>query len=286
MIRDDWEAVYQNQDKILNALKILEDDIFLAGGTGLHRFILPCAYRHSEDLDFFFPTLQKGSKVIKTGEKIETIIKTIPGASLEQSRWIREEETYRFWCSFEDNSELIKVELLNFTCTRLGETDFILAPFKTENPYNLLLYKLKALCDRPDTIKDLFDLYFLFRKFSSINIDKLINDLNIKFENAIGIRYKRKHIIKALNHQLRWDIELSDIKHSQDLILEVNLFQKRLQESFKKDKQLDFSDATRIKQNAKRHKLDIKSYIELIEILDENTFWIDDVIKKTLKPTK
>jgi len=69
MHRDDWNAVYINQDRILKALKELENVIFLAGGTGLQRFILPRAYRYSEDLDFFFPTLQKKNQVFMIGKK-------------------------------------------------------------------------------------------------------------------------------------------------------------------------------------------------------------------------
>ena len=59
MYRDDWQAVYLNQDRLLKAFKELENKIFLAGGTGLQRFLLPRPYRHSEDLDFFFPALQE-----------------------------------------------------------------------------------------------------------------------------------------------------------------------------------------------------------------------------------
>ena len=67
--------------------------------------------------------------------------------------------------SFKENDEIIKIELLNFTCCRLKDFSFINSDiFRTENLYNLLLYKLKALCDRPDTIKDLFDLYFSYFK--------------------------------------------------------------------------------------------------------------------------
>jgi len=58
MHRDDWEAVFKNQDLILMQLKPLENKMFLAGGTGLQRFVLPHPYRHSEDLDFIFPELK------------------------------------------------------------------------------------------------------------------------------------------------------------------------------------------------------------------------------------
>jgi predicted nucleotidyltransferase component of viral defense system len=278
MHRDDWQAVYGNQDRILNGLKSLEDEIFLAGGTGLQRFVLPRLYRHSEDLDFFFPAYQEKSQALVIGAKIEELIQNIKGASIEQSRWIKDEGAYRIWCHFDDNEEIVKVELLNFTCSRLKDTKFIKEPFKTENVYNLLLYKLKALCDRPDTIKDLFDLYFLFRKLPAIKIEELIIDINTKFEKAIGIRYEKKHLIRSLEHNLKWDIEIANINHPHDLKLEIKSFQDKMLDILQKDKELDFSDTTRIKHNAAKYNLDEKSYIELIEVLDENAFWVDDFI--------
>ena len=94
MHRDDWEAVYLNQDRILRALKSLEDEIFLAGGTGLQRFVLPRAYRYSEDLDFFFPTLQDRKHVFEMGERMVELIRVIPGATVEETRFVKEENAF------------------------------------------------------------------------------------------------------------------------------------------------------------------------------------------------
>ncbi len=277
MHRDDWNAVYINQDRILKALKELENVIFLAGGTGLQRFILPRAYRYSEDLDFFFPTLQKKNQVFMIGKKIEDLISKVPGILIENSYWVREERAYRLWCRFEDNDEIIKVELLNFTCDRLKDTHFIKTLFKTENLYNLLLYKLKALCDRPDTIKDLFDIYFILRDLSYIEIDELIKDLNIKFENAINLRYERQDIIWALKKDLKWDIEIANISYPYDLKEEIDSFKVSLCNVFENEKILDFSYSTRIKRNALKYDIDEKTYLELIDILEDNAFWVDEV---------
>ena len=156
------------------------------------------------------------------------LIGKIPEVSIEQSRWIKDEGSYRLCCRFEDNEEIIKVELLNFTCSRLKDTVFISESFRTENPYNLMLYKLKALCDRPDTIKDLFDLYFIFRRLPVLDAEEVIADLNTKFEKAIGIRYEKAHLIRALEHRLKWDIEIADIAHPYNLKLEIESFQNRL----------------------------------------------------------
>ena len=279
MHREDWDAVYRNQDRILNSLKGLESDIFLAGGTGLHRFVLDKPYRHSEDLDFFFSTLRDNKEVEAIVHHIGDRIAAIPGAAIEKTRRIKEERAYRLWCSFEDNEEIVKVEFLNFTCKRFEEDDFITqnVPFKTENLYNLLLYKLKALCDRPDTIKDLFDLYFIFRELPPLSVEQVISDLNAKFEKAIGICYKKSYIIQALGYDLKWDIEIGKIEHLYDLQREVNAFQGHLKEAIANEEMIDFSYQTRINQRAKAFDLDISSYLELIDVLEENSFWIDEI---------
>ncbi len=278
MYRDDWQSVYLNQDRLLKAFKELENRIFLAGGTGLQRFLLPRPYRHSEDLDFFFPSLQEKKDMHQMAEQMVKILNSLPNAEIEQTRWIKEEQAYRIFCSFDDNDEIIKIELLNFTCSRVKDKSFVSHPFKIENMYNLLLYKLKALCDRPDTIKDLFDIYFILRELPKIDTKKLIYNLNLKFKEAIGYEYKTTDIANALKQNLKWDIELADIKHSYDLKKEIETFKKNLLESLKTKNYLDFSYQNRIEQNAKRYDLDIETYLELIELLDENSFWINEVL--------
>ncbi len=279
MQRDDWEAVYLNQDRILNSLKGLKSDIFLAGGTGLHRFVLQKPYRHSEDLVFFFPVLRDNEEVQTVVTQITDRIASIPGATVDKRRRIKEEHAYRLWCSFEDNNEIVKVEFLNFTCKRFGEGDFITKhiPFKTENLYNLLLYKLKALCDRPDTIKDLFDLYFIFRALPPLSIEEVISELNAKFEDAIGMRYEKAHIIQALEHDLKWDIEVGEIEHLYDLQSEINTFQMHFKETIANKAIFDFSYQTCIEQRAKLFNIDTASYLEWVDVLEANSFWSEEV---------
>lgn len=100
MRRDDWNAVYRNQDRILHAFKNLEDEIFLAGGTGLQRFVLPYAYRHSEDLDFFFPTLRSSKQVFEISERMVKLIQTIPEYNLATKEYLKNIELFdenAFW---------------------------------------------------------------------------------------------------------------------------------------------------------------------------------------------
>lgn len=269
MHRENWDEVFKNQDKILSALKPLEDKIFLAGGTGLQRFALSQAYRNSEDLDFFFPKMCTKTKLDSIKDEILVIVSKI--AKLENIKWIKDEKSWRMWFSFKQNSEMIKLEILNFTCQRVKDTAFLNKNgFKTENLYNILLYKLKALCDRPDTIKDLFDIYFILRDFPKLEISALIGDVNLKFEKAIGISYSKENIINSLNQNLVWDIELdSHIKHIYDLKLEIELFQTSLKKSFEEDEFLDLTYKSRIEQKAKPFGITADEYIE---VLEENEF--------------
>ena len=50
--------------------------------------------------------------------KILELMSEIPNAELENIKWIKDEKSYRMFYSFKDNEEIIKIELLNFTCCR------------------------------------------------------------------------------------------------------------------------------------------------------------------------
>ena len=275
MHRDNWNGVFENQDRILKQLKPLENEMFLAGGTGLQRFVLPQAYRHSEDLDFFFKNLKTKEEIDSIKNKILELMSEIPDTKLENIKWIKDEKAYRMFYSFKENDEIIKIELLNFTCCRLKDFSFKNSDiFRTENLYNLLLYKLKALCDRPDTIKDLFDLYFILRDLEKIDIKTLIEDINKKFEDAIGIKYSKENIISSLNHKLDWDIEIGEhINHLHGLKLEIDLFQSELKNAFLQDEILDFSYNSKIEKKALEFGLDKNDYVEIIE---DNQFLVEE----------
>ena len=270
MHRDDWESTFRNQDIILSALKnSLDSSIFLAGGTGLHRHVLRVPYRHSEDLDFFFSTLVLDKEINEVTNEIKQIMTTTLGATLINEK--KEKQIRRLFYSFEDNEEIVKVEILNFTCARLKDFSYLKSDiFRTENLYNLLLYKFKALCDRPDTIKDLFDIYFIMREMDKLLVSDIIIDINIKFKEAIGIEYQKKHIISSLEHNLKWDIEIGDhIEHLNDLKLEVEYFKQELKEAFISKDFLDFSYKSRIGKKALELGVSVEDYIEYIE---ENKF--------------
>ena len=50
----------------------------------------------------------------------------IPDAKLENIKWIKDEKAYRMFYSFKENDEIIKIELLNFTCCRLKDLSRIM----------------------------------------------------------------------------------------------------------------------------------------------------------------
>ena len=275
MHRENWDDTFTNQDRILKVLKdnIKDTPIFLAGGTGLHRHILRIPYRHSEDLDFFFPTLLTNQELTNITDLIKSIITTNLNVKLINEK--KETQIRRLFYQFDDNDEVIKVEILNFTYDRLNDKSYLKSDiFKTENLYNLLLYKFKALCDRPDTIKDLFDIYFIMREMDSLLISNIIIDINKKFQKAIGIKYEVKHIIQALGYHLKWDIEIGDhIEHINDLKIEVENFQIELKKAFEFEKTLTFSYESRIRKKALEFELTNQDYIDIIE---ENKFLVDE----------
>ncbi len=204
-----WDEVYRNQKIILQTLQEI-DEIFLAGGTAVQCYLLSKKYRESEDLDFF---VESEVSTKESAKLARTIIKTL--GQNKQLHSIRhkhtEDGTHRIFCSVEGSSEIIKIELLNFTTDRFGDLTFREHEDfpRIENAYNLLLYKLKALCDRTDTIKDLFDIYFLFKILAPINLKQMLLDLKFKFLETTGYVYNTETLINALNITRRWDIVLT-----------------------------------------------------------------------------
>ncbi len=210
MLNRNWVEVYKGQQIILHILSSI-DDIFLAGGTALQCYLLPQKRRESEDLDFFIDH-ELGSKEAATLSR-DMIKQLREDSRIVDVRHIYTEDgTHRLFCTIEGIDELIKIELLNFTADRFDDLAYIKhADFpRIENCYNLLLYKLKAFCDRRDTIKDMFDIYFLFKELEPIEIKKLFLDLELKFLETTGYVYSVQSVVNALKIPRRWDIILTE----------------------------------------------------------------------------
>jgi len=267
-----WEEVYKNQKIILKILQGIEE-IFLAGGTAVQCYLLNKKYRESKGLDFFVPYEMSNKESSKLAR---TIVKTLSqNSQLHNIRHKRTEDgTHRIFCSIKDSSEVVKIELLNFTADRFGDLEYLSHKDfpRIENGYNILLYKLKALCDRTDSIKDLFDIYFLFKILKPINLKQMLLDLEFKFLETTGYVYSAQNIINALNVTRRWDIILTGDKSLHNAMKEAII---AFQNDFATQlllapKELDFSYEKYI-----RDKMDIntcESTEEYLNFFEENEF--------------
>ncbi len=210
MLDRNWSEVYTGQKIILEILSDVKD-IFLAGGTALQCYLLPQKRRESEDLDFFIDhELSTKEAAVLSREMIKKLREDKRIADIRHV--YTEDGTHRLFCTVVGIDERIKVELLNFTADRLGDVTYIKHDDfpRIENHYNLLLYKLKAFCDRTDTVKDIFDIYFLFKELESIQIKNLFLDLELKFLETTGYAYSVQSVVNALKIPRRWDIILTE----------------------------------------------------------------------------
>jgi predicted nucleotidyltransferase component of viral defense system len=287
-MRNDWSAVYQAQNTILDTLKKIEPLIF-GGGTALHRVVLSRERRESEDLDFFIDHHGGVSESSALAALIRNVFNEDARIEVLNYHYRPEEQSHRFTCICEGSDEVIKVELLDFTGGRFGDDSFVTSPLypKTENAYNLILYKMKALCDRQDTVKDLYDLYFLFREYSKpIKIKDLLIDLELKFKATTGYDYGVKEILKALEAKYRnWDIIEKNVFgcNSIEISDAVYGFRDELVEAFINPNSLTLSLSHHDYINNQLTKLDsgitAKEYIDVIE---PNRF-IEHIVKEFIE---
>jgi len=264
----DWNKVYQNQKVILASLQNI-DEILLAGGTAVQYYLLSEKYRESEELDFFIPYEMETREFASLSRKIITALGE--NKDIHSIRHIKTEDgTHRIFCNVGDSDEIIKIELLNFTADRLGDLTFISHEDfpRIENHYNLLLYKLKALCDRTDTIKDLFDIYFLFKQLEPISLKDMLLDLELKFLETTGYVYNIDSLITALKITRRWDISLVDDCQSNYAMKEaVKNFQNDFADTLLLAPELlDFSYQTYIAKKMEENECDnIDDYFSVFE---------------------
>jgi hypothetical protein len=267
-MRKNWLDIYKNQDIILKTLSDI-DDIFLAGGTAVQRFLIERPYRESDDLDFFVSSPKK-DVLLSAYHNIANTLRENQNIKLENIINDKALGVQRFFCSLKENEEMVKLELLDFTNGRFKDTQFFTCDNfpRIENFYNLILYKLKALCDRRDTIKDLFDLYFLFKEmpYERLSIKELMIDLELKFKIPTGYKYSYAQVIEALScNNRRWDIVLKE-QSFPDFYIKEAIEEFRLEFLnilLSKDDEIDMS--YRNKASTFSKDIDIKDYYELIE---------------------
>lgn len=226
-MRNDWGAVYRGQELILDVCRDIEPLIF-GGGTAIHRCVLSKERRESEDIDFFVDHICGSSESSRYAMEMRKVLTAHPQINVINYDFRPEEKSHRFACIVEGSDEVIKVELLDFTGGRFSDESFVASSLypRVENSYNLILYKLKALSDRTDTIKDLYDLYFLFREHKTpIDTRTLFFDLDMKFKAATGYSYGVAEILKALEAKHRnWDIIPKNVCNSDTDLISAAIF--------------------------------------------------------------
>lgn len=279
-----WVQIYQLQDVLLQKLRLLPH-IFLASGTAIQRFILVRQQRESDDLDFFLPEYYDKSIHEIVRQIREAIVqKSLDNEEIRIENYVNNNDgVYRFFCSSLHYVTPVKLELLNCTSARYLDTTYYSSALfpRIENVYNLILYKLKALCDRRDTVKDLFDLFFLLKETSvAFDLKILFMDLQMKFAESTGYIYNEEYVLDALLAKHRqWDIVL--MNH----LLPVEAYLKEAIDDFRKEfitqiascetRFLELSyDATARK---KFPEMSIDEYYEYVEanvfVSTEYSFW-------------
>lgn len=286
-MRNDWAAVYRGQELILDVCRGIEPLIF-GGGTAIHRCVLSKERRESEDIDFFIDHICGSSESSRYAMEIRKAFAAYPQINVLNYAFRPEEKSHRFACIVEGSDEVIKVELLDFTGGRFGDESFITSSLypRVENRYNLILYKLKALSDRTDTIKDLYDLYFLFREHKKpIDTRTLFFDLDMKFKAATGYEYGAAEIVKALEAKHRqWDIIPKNVYDSNsDLILNAiydfrDELVNALTDPFIEHIDLSFERYVQNRVEALGFDATIEEYLDIIE---PNSF-ISAIIKESM----
>lgn len=276
-MRNNWCEVYKGQEIILDALKGLELLIF-GGGTAIHRAVLSKERRESEDIDFFIDHYCGIRESSMYAGAIRNALINSKKVSILNYLITEEEKSHRFFCICDGSDEIIKVELLDFTGGRFGDVNFISSELfpRVENIYNLILYKMKALCDRKDTVKDLYDLFFLFREYEKpIPIKELLMDLQLKFKGTTGYDYGVSEIIKALDAKNRaWDIIEKNVfnMRSEDIAKAVYNFRDELREAFLDEStEITLSYRDYIQNKTAMYGFEITA-LEYLDVVEPNPF--------------
>jgi len=81
----------------------------------------------------------------------------------------------------------------------------------------------------------------------------------------------------GIEKRFKMGLKIINISYPYDLKEEIDSFKVSLCNVFENEKILDFSYSTRIKRNALKYDIDEKTYLELIDILEDNAFWVDEV---------
>jgi hypothetical protein len=152
---NDYNKLYQLQDKFLSWWLSLGLPFYLTGGTALGRFYLN--HRFSDDLDFFTnANAQYTSSIAELNRKIKGRFEV----NMQQSLFA--DDFTRFFITEDDH--FLKIELVNDIEYYAGKP----TPYKygfIDTPLNILSNKLTALVGR-DEPKDIFDIIHISTNYS------------------------------------------------------------------------------------------------------------------------
>lgn len=152
---NDYNKLYQLQDKFLSWWLSLGLPFYLTGGTALGRFYLN--HRFSDDLDFFTnANAQYTNSISELNRKIKGQFEV----NMQQSLFA--DDFTRFFITEDDH--FLKIELVNDIEYYAGKP----TPYKygfIDTPLNILSNKLTALVGR-DEPKDIFDIIHISTNYS------------------------------------------------------------------------------------------------------------------------
>ena len=152
---NDYNKLYQLQDKFLSWWLSLGLPFYLTGGTALGRFYLN--HRFSDDLDFFTnDNVQYAGSIAELKRKIKGQFEI----NIQQSLF--SDDFTRFFITEDDH--FLKIELVNDIEYYAGKP----TPYKygfIDTPLNILSNKLTALVGR-DEPKDIFDIIHISTNYS------------------------------------------------------------------------------------------------------------------------
>jgi predicted nucleotidyltransferase component of viral defense system len=156
----------------------MRDRLYLTGGTALSAFYL--RHRQSEDLDFF-------SEEDVGIEEVLHVVRSAP--AIQDVQYERKYDRKIFLLRY-PQARVLKVEFTTYPFRRCEEGP-VVEGVQVDSLRDILVNKVMALTDRRDA-KDYVDLYFAFKKWSTLDFDRLIEDSEAKF----GVR-GIQHILRG-----------------------------------------------------------------------------------------
>ncbi len=184
----DFNKLYKLQDKVLKVIFSTENELYLTGGTCLHRFYLK--KRYSDDLDFFTHQSKRFNFAVR---KIKIALGNVfdVNVSVESKNFIR----------FIVNN-ILQIDFVNDVSIHCGDVVVNEKGFIIDNIENILSNKLTSVISR-DEPKDVFDIFAIY-KYAKIDWEKALECAHKKAafgneELLVKLRTFPKELLSKLN---------------------------------------------------------------------------------------